>query len=118
MKQLQDLLETGVYETLAPSKAMTVHNLLKELNLSLDGLLTVLVNGKKARLEDEITPKDEICMIPMIAGGSFISDEEFDSLDIMGKSRYLHGLHARGQRLVQDCQVLIEIWIKKRLNKR
>lgn len=48
---------------------------------------------------------------------SFISDEEFDSLDIMGKSRYLHGLHARGQRLVQDCQVLIEIWIKKRLNR-
>lgn len=69
MKQLELLMETGVYETLAPSKAMTVHDLLKELNLNRDGLLTVLVNGKKARLDDEITPKDEICMIPMIAGG-------------------------------------------------
>lgn len=50
--------------------------------------------------------------------GSFMSDEEFDSLDINGKSQYLHGLHRYGQQLVNDCQVLIKILIQKRMNQR
>lgn len=74
MKQLQDLLETGVYETLAPSKAMTVRDLLEELNLNPDTLLTVLVNGKKAGVDARITPKDEVNVIPMIAGGRTLRD--------------------------------------------
>lgn len=65
----QDLLETGIYETTVPSKAMTVRQLLEESDLSSDRLLTVLVNGKKAGVDDRITPKDEVSLIPMIAGG-------------------------------------------------
>ena len=34
MKQLAELLETGIYETFTPEKTMTVKDLLEELNLT------------------------------------------------------------------------------------
>ena len=47
IRQVSELLETGVYETFTPERTMTVKDLLKELNLE-GKYFGVLVNGKKA----------------------------------------------------------------------
>ena len=68
MKQVSDLLETGIYETFTPERTMTVRDLLKELNLE-GKYFGILVDGKKAT-EDTIIHKDsEIVVLPHIAGG-------------------------------------------------
>ena len=53
MKQISDLLETGLYETFTPEKAMTVADLLLELNLE-GNFFGILVDGKKAVPETKI----------------------------------------------------------------
>jgi len=68
MKQVAELLQTGLYETFTPEKAMTIANLLEELNLS-DKFFGILVNGKKATPDTKISPSDEIVILPHIAGG-------------------------------------------------
>jgi sulfur carrier protein ThiS len=68
MKQIAELLETGIYETFTPEKTMTVKDLLEEL--SLEGkYFGILVNGKKADEATKISPEDSIVILPHIAGG-------------------------------------------------
>ena len=68
MKQISELLETGLYETFTPEKTMTVADLLKELNLE-DKYFGILVDGKKATPETIINEKSSIVILPHIAGG-------------------------------------------------
>lgn len=68
MKQISDLLETGLYETFTPEKTMTVADLLKELNLE-GKYFGILVDGKKADPETKINEKSEVIILPHIAGG-------------------------------------------------
>ena len=68
MKQLAELLETGIYETFTPEKTMTVKDLLEELNLT-NKYFGILVNGKKAELNTKISQEDQIVILPHIAGG-------------------------------------------------
>ena len=68
MKQVSELLETGIYETFTPDRTMTVKDLLKELNLE-GKYFGILINGKKATEDQKITADDEIVILPHIAGG-------------------------------------------------
>ena len=68
MKQVAELLETGIYETFTPERTMTVKDLLEELDLS-DKYFGILVNGKKADESTKISPEDSIVILPHIAGG-------------------------------------------------
>ncbi|MFX1339788.1 MAG: MoaD/ThiS family protein [Promethearchaeota archaeon] len=69
MKQIAELLETGIYETFTPEKTMTVKDLLEELNLE-GKYFGILVNGKKADEATKISPEDSIVILPHIAGGN------------------------------------------------
>lgn len=69
MKQLSELIETGLYETFTPEKEMVVADLLKELNLE-GKYFGILVDGKKAGPDTKISPKSEVVILPHIAGGS------------------------------------------------
>ena len=68
IKQISELLDTGLYETFTPEKEMLVSDLLKELNLE-GRYFGILVDGKKAEPETRITPQSEIVILPHIAGG-------------------------------------------------
>ena len=68
IKQINELLETGIYETLTIEKSMTVRDLLKELNLE-NKYFGILVNGKKADENTFIHQTDSIVILPHIAGG-------------------------------------------------
>lgn len=68
MKQISELLEAGIYDTIVPEKTMTVADLLKELNLE-DKYFGILVNSKKATPETKISPTDTVVVLPHIAGG-------------------------------------------------
>jgi sulfur carrier protein ThiS len=68
IKQISELLDTGLYETFTPDKSMTVADLLRELNLE-GKYFGILVNGKKATPETKIDKEDEIIILPHIAGG-------------------------------------------------
>ena len=63
MKQISELLDTGLYETFKPERTMTVADLLKELNLE-DKYFGILVNGKKATPETKIGKEEEIIILP------------------------------------------------------
>ena len=68
IKQISELLDSGLYETFKPERSMTVSDLLRELNLE-DKYFGILVNGKKATPETKIGQEDEIIILPHIAGG-------------------------------------------------
>ncbi len=68
IKQVSELLDTGLYETITPDKNMTVADLLIELNLE-DKYFGILVNGKKATPETKIDETSEVVILPHIAGG-------------------------------------------------
>ena len=68
LRQIADLLETGIVETITPEREMSVGDLLKELNLE-GKYFGILVDGKKAD-EDTVIDKDSsITILPHIAGG-------------------------------------------------
>ena len=69
MKQATDILETGLIEAYIPERNMLVRDLLRELNLE-GKYFGILINGKKADEDSEISPKDEITILPHIAGGN------------------------------------------------
>ena len=69
IKQVAELLEVGIYETITPEKTMTVRDLIKELDLE-EKYFGILVNGKKADLDTKITPSSKIVVLPHIAGGA------------------------------------------------
>lgn len=68
MQQVAELLQTGVYETLKVDSEKRVSDLLKELELECK-YFGILVNGKKADEDTIITPKDNVVILPHIAGG-------------------------------------------------
>ena len=63
IKQVSELLDTGLYETITPERTMTVADLLIELNLE-NKYFGILVNGKKATPETKIGTEDEIVILP------------------------------------------------------
>ena len=69
MKQISELLDTGMYETFTPDKTMTVSDLLRELNLE-DKYFGILVDGKKATPDTVISEQSEVVILPHIAGGA------------------------------------------------
>ena len=63
MKQINELLDTGLYETFSPERTMTVADLLVELNLE-GKYFGILVNSKKATPDTKIGPSDEVIILP------------------------------------------------------
>jgi len=63
MKQISELLDTGLYETFSPERSMTVADLLKDLNLE-GKFFGILVDGKKADPETRINEKSEVIILP------------------------------------------------------
>ena len=68
IRQIADLLETGIVETITPEREMSVGDLLKELNLE-GKYFGILVDGKKANEETVINKDSSITILPHIAGG-------------------------------------------------
>lgn len=68
MKQIADLLSTGIIETYTPKRKMLVKDLLKELNLE-GKYFGILVNGKKASEDTVLDENSDIVILPHIAGG-------------------------------------------------
>lgn len=69
IKQVSELLDTGLYETFKPEKTMTVADLLQELNLE-NKYFGILVDGKKASPDTVINEQSEVVILPHIAGGT------------------------------------------------
>ena len=69
MRQTSEILETGIIEIIVPERKMLVKDLLRELNLE-GKYFGILINGKRADEDTEITPKDDITILPHIAGGN------------------------------------------------
>ncbi|MFX1417827.1 MAG: MoaD/ThiS family protein [Promethearchaeota archaeon] len=63
IKQVSELLDTGLYETFTPDKTMTVADLLRELNLE-DKYFGILVDGKKATPDTVINAQSEVVILP------------------------------------------------------
>jgi len=63
IKQISELLETGLYERFSPERSMTVADLLKDLNLE-GKFFGILVDGKKADPETRINEKSEVIILP------------------------------------------------------
>ena len=57
-----------IYKTIQVDKKKTVSALLKELNIN-DNFFAVLVNGKKASMNQLLSPEDKILVLPKIKGG-------------------------------------------------
>lgn len=68
MKQIADLLSTGIIETYTPKRKMLVKDLLKELNLE-GKYFGILVDGKKANEDTVLNENSDIVILPHIAGG-------------------------------------------------
>lgn len=68
MKQIADLLSTGIIESYTPKRKMLVKDLLKELNLE-GKYFGILVNGKKASEDTVLDENSDIVILPHIAGG-------------------------------------------------
>jgi len=68
LKQIADLLETGIIETYIPERKMLVKDLLKELNLE-GKYFGILVDGKKASEDTVLDENSDIVILPHIAGG-------------------------------------------------
>jgi sulfur carrier protein ThiS len=68
LKQIADLLKTGIIETYTPKKKMLVKDLLKELNLE-GKYFGILVDGKKASEDTVLDENSDIVILPHIAGG-------------------------------------------------
>nr|MDO8119587.1 MoaD/ThiS family protein [Candidatus Sigynarchaeota archaeon] len=65
---IHDVAAHSAYKEIKITKTQTVADLLKELNLE-DAFLAVLVDGRKAELNDEINENQKIIILPKIAGG-------------------------------------------------
>jgi sulfur carrier protein ThiS len=69
LRQTSEILETGIIETITPERKMLVKDLLRELNLE-GKYFGILINGKKVDEDTEVSPKDDITILPHIAGGN------------------------------------------------
>lgn len=68
MRQQAELLNVGIYESFVPEKTIKIDDLLSELSLE-DRYFGILVNGKKATPDTKVSSKDEVIILPHIAGG-------------------------------------------------
>ena len=59
-----------IYKTIQVEKKKTVDELLKELNIN-KNYFAVLVNCKRAGLNQIISPEDKVIVLPKIRGGDF-----------------------------------------------
>jgi sulfur carrier protein ThiS len=66
IEQIEDAI--GVLTEFKIQKEQLVSDLLKELNLN-DKFFAILVNGKKASINDKIEEGSDIVILPRIAGG-------------------------------------------------
>ena len=66
--QIEDEIAIGVLKEFKIEKEQKVSDLLKELNLN-DKFFAILVNGKKASLNDKVEEGSDIVILPRIAGG-------------------------------------------------
>ncbi|MFX0139075.1 MAG: MoaD/ThiS family protein [Candidatus Hodarchaeota archaeon] len=57
-----------IYKTIQVEKKKTVSDLLRELNIN-NNFFAVLVNGKKADINQVLIPEDKILVLPKIKGG-------------------------------------------------
>ncbi|NVM02336.1 MAG: MoaD/ThiS family protein [Candidatus Helarchaeota archaeon] len=57
-----------IYKTIQVKKKKTVSDLLKELNIK-DNFFAILVNGKRAVMNQVLVPEDKILVLPKIKGG-------------------------------------------------
>ena len=60
-----------LYKTIQVDKKKKVSELLKELNIN-NNYFAIIVNGKKAGLNQIILPHDKIMVLPKIKGGSTV----------------------------------------------
>jgi len=117
MKQLNELLETGIYTEYSPSKAMTVRDLLVELDLT-DKIFGVVVNGRKVELDTIINEKDKVSIIPQIAGGQETPINRLKWLLDSFDKKYIKELFEEGEKVdifngkqQQNYQYLFEGWV-------
>ena len=68
MKQILELLETGIYEEVQVESKKTVLDLIKELGLE-GKRFGILVNGEKVDETYQIKKDDKTVILPIIAGG-------------------------------------------------
>jgi len=68
IQKLEKITETSSMMTYRLKTKQTVRDILKELQLE-QKYFAVLVNGRKAALNDVITENSEILILPRIAGG-------------------------------------------------
>jgi sulfur carrier protein ThiS len=66
--QIVETIEVGTLKTFTLKNEKCVKDLLKELKLS-DKFFAILVNGKRANLNDMIKEGSSIILLPKIAGG-------------------------------------------------
>ena len=68
MRQVAELLEVGIYETIDVKNGKTVGELVKELGLT--EMFGVLVNGRKVEdVSYRINETDKVVILPILAGG-------------------------------------------------
>lgn len=71
MKQVLELLETGLYESIIIDRTRTIKKIIKKLNIE-EELFGTFINGKKAGRNDIVYKNDKVVIIPCIAGGAEI----------------------------------------------
>ncbi|MHA1264060.1 MAG: MoaD/ThiS family protein [Candidatus Helarchaeota archaeon] len=67
--QVESIETSSVLTKLTIEKQTTVADLLNKLNIEKNKYLAVLVDGKKAELNQEIHEGQKVIILPMIAGG-------------------------------------------------
>ncbi|KKN11321.1 hypothetical protein LCGC14_1027710 [marine sediment metagenome] len=78
----QSLDSIGTFETIHPTKEMTIKELFKDLNLEgLEGKFGVMVNGKKVESDyTVIKPTDEVVILPVLRGNAPIADPRVNDI--------------------------------------
>ncbi|MHA1819412.1 MAG: MoaD/ThiS family protein [Promethearchaeota archaeon] len=68
LDQINDVIDVGSLKSFKVKEEKTVRELLKELKLD-NKFFAILINGKKAKLDDVIKEDQSILILPKIAGG-------------------------------------------------
>lgn len=69
MKQVSELLKTGLYEPLISDRTRTIKEIIKDINLE-QKLFGILINGKIAGINEIVHRNDMVVIIPHLAGGA------------------------------------------------
>ncbi len=68
MKQISELLETGIYVDEEIKTTQTIRDFIKSVDLEV-GYFGVLVDGQKKDLDYVLHPGEKVVLIPTIKGG-------------------------------------------------